>query len=149
MQLYLEPTYHTFDKPTYLHRMHGRGVWGPPMILFPEPCASLPILWTFLIEDFLSESGKWVSEYFVRVVTRCWKVVPSFHRHGCLKLALHISCDVVGPTSHQTGRPTWSTEVTVQSTLMSSVKFHGRMMHGSFQQVVASHATAVEKIWNG
>jgi hypothetical protein len=64
-----------------------------------------------LIEDFPSESVKWVSEYFVKVVTRHWKVVPSFHRHGCLKLALHVSCDVVGPPSHQTGIPIWSTEV--------------------------------------
>jgi hypothetical protein len=39
------------------------------------------------------------------------ELVPSFHRHGCLKLALHISCDVVGMPSPQTGIPIWSTEV--------------------------------------
>jgi hypothetical protein len=37
----------------------------------------------------------------------------------------------------------------VQSTLMLSLKFQERIMHGSFQQVAASHTTAVEKIWNG
>jgi hypothetical protein len=72
------------------------------MILFPEPCVSLPILSTFLIEDGFQN-------VLSRLSPEIGKWFPPFA--GSLKLALYISCDVVGPPNHQTGIPIWSTEV--------------------------------------